>query len=45
MHLNRRRLLAVSAIVVTTLSTGLAWAAPPVVEIIAFAHPPGRQRR
>lgn len=42
MHLNliRRSLLTASAIAVTSLGTGLAWAAQPVVEIIAFAHPP-----
>jgi len=40
MNLNRRRLLTASAIAVTALSTGMAWAAQPVVEIIAFAHPP-----
>lgn len=40
MHLNRRSLLAASAIAATSLSTGMVWAAQPVVEIIAFAHPP-----
>lgn len=40
MNLNRRRLLTASAIAVTSLSTGMVWAAQPVVEIIAFAHPP-----
>lgn len=40
MNLNRRGLLTASAIAVTALSTGMAWAAQPVVEIIAFAHPP-----
>ena len=40
MNLNRRRLFTASAIAVTALCTGMAWAAQPVVEIIAFAHPP-----
>jgi len=40
MNLNRRNLLTASFIAVTALSTGMAWAAQPVVEIIAFAHPP-----
>jgi hypothetical protein len=40
MKMNRRHLLTASAIAVTALSTGMTWAAQPVVEIIAFAHPP-----
>lgn len=40
MNLNRRNLLTASAIAATSLSTGMAWAAQPAVEIIAFAHPP-----
>jgi len=40
MHLNRRSLLNTSTIAAISLSMGMAWAAQPVVEIIAFAHPP-----
>lgn len=40
MHLNRRHLLAQLTIATISLSMGAAWAAQPVVEIIAFAHPP-----
>lgn len=40
MNLDRRSLLTASAIAAISLHTGMAWAAQPVVEIIAFAHPP-----
>jgi hypothetical protein len=40
MNLNRRSLLTASAIAAISLRTGVAWAAQPVVEIIAFSHPP-----
>ena len=40
MHLNRRHLLSNVAVVAASLTIGTAWAAQPVVEIIAFAHPP-----
>lgn len=40
MNLNRRNFLKASAFVAILLSTRMAWAAQPVVEIIAFAHPP-----
>lgn len=40
MKLNRRILLAHAAAATLSLTTGAAWAAAPVVEIIAFAHPP-----
>jgi hypothetical protein len=39
MSLNRRTLVS-SAAAALLLSLGAAWAAQPVVEIIAFAHPP-----
>ena len=40
MRLNRRSLLITSAIAAISLSTRMAWAAQPFVEIISFAHPP-----
>ena len=40
MYLNRRTLLAHMAAATLALAMGPAWAAAPVVEIIAFAHPP-----
>ena len=40
MHLNRRHLLFNVAVAAASLTIGAAWAAQPVVEIIAFAHPP-----
>lgn len=39
MNLNRRILIS-SASAALLISMGAAWAAQPVVEIIAFAHPP-----
>lgn len=40
MHLNRRSLLAHMVAATLSVTMGAAWAAQPVVEIIAFAHPP-----
>jgi glutaredoxin len=40
MTMNRRILLTQLAASTLTLAVGSAWAAQPVVEIIAFAHPP-----
>lgn len=40
MRLNRRHLFAHMAVATLVLSASTAWAAQPVVEIIAFAHPP-----
>jgi len=40
MHLNRRTLVNSASAAVLLLCMGAAWAAQPVVEIIAFAHPP-----
>ena len=40
MNLYRRSLLTASSIAAISFHTGMAWAAQPVVEIIAFAHPP-----
>ncbi len=40
MILNRRHLLSHMAVAILGLAAGPAWAAPPVIEIIAFAHPP-----
>ena len=40
MHLNRRNLLAQLAATTASLTLGAAWAAQPVIEIIAFTHPP-----
>jgi hypothetical protein len=40
MNLNRRTLLTASVVAATALGNGVAWAAQPVVEIIAYAHPP-----
>lgn len=37
---NRRQLLTNAALIALSLPLGAAWAAQPVVEIIAFAHPP-----
>ena len=36
----RRHWLATAAASALTLTAGVAWAAPPVVEVIAYAHPP-----
>jgi hypothetical protein len=38
--LTRRHWLATAAASALTLTGGVAWAAPPVVEVIAYAHPP-----
>ncbi len=40
MTLARRTWLAATAASCLTLGVNIAWAAPPVVEVIAFAHPP-----
>ena len=40
MNMNRRKLLTQLAVGSLTVAVGSAWAAQPVVEIIAFAHPP-----
>lgn len=40
MSLNRRTLISSASAAALLLSRGAAWAAQPVVEIIAFAHPP-----
>ena len=40
MNLNRRSLVSRASASALLLSMGAAWAAQPVVEIIAFAHPP-----
>lgn len=40
MKLNHRYLLACTAAAALSLTLSTAWAAQPVVEIIAFAHPP-----
>lgn len=40
MNLNRRFLLTQFIVTTFSLTVGTAWAAQPVVEIIAFAHPP-----
>lgn len=40
MQTNRRTLMGSASAVALLLSVGAAWAAQPVVEIIAFAHPP-----
>ncbi len=40
MSINRRTLISSASAAVLVLSMGAAWAAQPVVEIIAFAHPP-----
>lgn len=40
MNLNRRTWINGACAVVLLLSVGTTWAAQPVVEIIAFAHPP-----
>lgn len=40
MNLNRRILIGSASVAALLLSMGAAWAAQPVVEIIAFAHPP-----
>jgi len=37
---NSRQLLTSAALIALSLPLGTAWAAQPVVEIIAFAHPP-----
>lgn len=42
MVLNRRTLIHIPFAAALPMSMGAAWAAPPVVEIIAFAHPPVR---
>lgn len=40
MRLNRRHLFAQMAAATLVLAASTAWSAQPVVEIIAFAHPP-----
>jgi len=40
MNINRRTLVSSAFAAALLLSMGAAWAAQPVVEIIAFAHPP-----
>ena len=40
MSLNRRTLISSASAAALLVSMGAAWAAQPVVEIIAFAHPP-----
>ena len=40
MNPNRRTLIRSASAAALLLSIGVAWAAQPVVEIIAFAHPP-----
>lgn len=40
MNINRRILMRSASVVALLCSMGSAWAAQPVVEIIAFAHPP-----
>lgn len=40
MNINRRILMRNASAVALLCSMGAAWAAQPVVEIIAFAHPP-----
>lgn len=40
MRLNRRHLLSHAAVATLVLAASTAWATQPVVEIIAFAHPP-----
>lgn len=40
MNINRRFLMRNASAVALLCSMGAAWAAQPVVEIIAFAHPP-----
>jgi len=40
MNMHRRNLLIKTAIASFSLSASMVWAAQPVVEIIAFAHPP-----
>jgi hypothetical protein len=40
MNLNRRILIRSASAAALLVSMGAAWAAQPVVEIIAFAHPP-----
>jgi hypothetical protein len=40
MSLNRRTLVRSASAAALLLSMGAAWAAQPIVEIIAFAHPP-----
>lgn len=40
MKINRRNLFAQLAVTAVSLAAGVAWAGQPVVEIIAFAHPP-----
>ena len=40
MNINRRILMRNASAVTLLCSMGAAWAAQPVVEIIAFAHPP-----
>lgn len=40
MNINRRTLIGSASATALIFSMGAAWAAQPVVEIIAFAHPP-----
>ena len=40
MHTNRRAIVKGASVAALLLSMGAAWAAQPVVEIIAFNHPP-----
>lgn len=40
MNLNRRTLVSSASAAALLFSMGTTWAAQPVVEIIAFAHPP-----
>lgn len=40
MNINRRALIKSASAIALLLSMEAAWAAQPVVEIIAFAHPP-----
>jgi hypothetical protein len=40
MVLKRRTLIHIPFAAALLMSMGAAWAAPPIVEIIAFAHPP-----
>ncbi len=40
MHINRRTTIQGSSVAALLLTLGAAWAAQPVVEIIAFTHPP-----
>lgn len=40
MKLIRRHWLATAAASALALTAGVAWAAPPVVEVVAYAHPP-----